>query len=165
MSFLPIVGAGLSAFGTLESGLYASQVSSNNAQIARQNADYTEKAGFAQAVNQSMKGAAAGARLKTELAANGVDVNTGSAADVETSQRAAATLDTENVLNNAELSAYGYTTQANNFEAQSQQDTEGAIFGAAGSLAEKASGLNWGKWGTTGPSDTDDTSIHWGTPL
>lgn len=143
---LSAIGAGVSAVGTLENGMYQGQVAQNNALIAKQNAQYATEAGQEQAAITSMKGAAKSASVKAGLAANGVDVNSGSAVDVEAGERETNELDTETVFNNAELQAYGYTTQANNDEAQAQQDQTGAIFGAAGSLLSNASSIG-GKWG------------------
>lgn len=154
--FLGTIGAVASGVGTLESGLYNGQVARNNAQIAGQNANYVEDAGFQQAENESLKSAATGGRIKAAQAANGIDVNTGSAVDVQAGQRGAGALDAETVLNNADLSAYGYRTQETNFEAQSQQDTTGGIYGAVGSFAEKASGINLSNWG--GGASGDPTS-------
>ena len=143
--FLALAGAGASAVGTLEAGSYQGEVASNNAKIATQNAAYAREAGQEQAAIASRKGAAQGAALKTGLAANGVDVNSGSAVDVEAGARETSKLDAETVLNNAELQAYGYTTQATNFKAQAKQDVIGSEFGAAGSLLGNASSIGW-KW-------------------
>ena len=65
-----------------------------------------------------MKSAAASGRLKAGQAANGVDVNSGSAVAVQSGQRKAGLLDTATVANNAELQAYGYRSQAAGFNAQ-----------------------------------------------
>ena len=143
--FLALAGAGVSAAGTFEAGNFSGEVARNNAIIAKQNADYARTAGAEQAAIASRKGAAQGAAIKSGLAANGVDVNTGSAADVEAGARETSKLDTETVINNAELQAYGYTTQATNFQAQAAQDQAGAVWGAAGSLLSNASGIG-GKW-------------------
>jgi undecaprenyl pyrophosphate synthase len=131
--------------------MYEGQVARNNATIAAQNADYSRQAGQQQATITSMKGAAKGADIKTGLAAHGVDVNTGSALDVEAGQRETNELDTETVLNNADLQAYGYTTQAVNDKAQAQQDEVGGILGAAGTLVGSASSLGL-KWNSGGSS-------------
>lgn len=154
-----VVGAGVSAGGAVETGQananaanYRAQVASNNSVIAKQNADYAIEAGMVAGETQSLKGAAAGGTLKSRQAASGVDVNSGSAVDVRTSQREAATLDTETVMNNAELQAYGYGVQATSYKAESQLDTltadqatTGADIGAAGSLLSNASSLGF-KW-------------------
>ncbi len=154
-----LVGAGISAYGTIEQGQatsnaasYQAAVAKNNQIIANQNASYAEQAGEAQATATSLKGAATGAKIKAAQAANGIDVNTGSAVDVQASQREVSQLDTETVLNNAELQAYGYRANATNFQAEAgleQQKAEqapiGADLGAAGNLLSSASSIG-GKW-------------------
>ena len=51
---------------------------------------------------RAFKGAAEGAKVKTAQAANNVDVNIGSAVNVQASERETNVLNTETVLNNAE---------------------------------------------------------------
>ena len=164
MAFLPalgIAGAAISAGGTILGGIasgnaasYQATVARNNAVIANQNAAYATAAGQQQAEQQGLKGAAAVGRIKASQAANGVDVNTGSAVDVQKSQAEESQLDTETVLNNAELQAYGYRSQATNFTAQAgleQTQAEeapiGAGLAAGGGLLSSASsvGTNWVK--------------------
>ena len=173
MTVLAAASAGLNAIGTLESGAaaknaadYQAQVAANNAVIAEQNAEYATKAGQAAAENQSRKGAAQGGQIKVAQAAGGIDVNSGSAEDVQIGQREVNQLDTETVLSNAQLHAYGYRSQAANFKAESQLDTmkgdqaEEASYMKAGSdLLSSASGIS-GKW--TGGSGGIGNSIFGG---
>lgn len=162
---LGLVGAGASALGTIESGEatahaanYQAQVAANNAVIESQNATYAVAAGQQQAANESLKGAATGGKIKTAQAANNIDVNTGSAVNVRKSNAETSELDTETVLNNAELAAYGYRSQATGFTSQSGLETAtaeqapiGADIGAGGSLLSNASSLGF-KWsGTQNP--------------
>jgi hypothetical protein len=160
-----VAGAGISAAGTLESGAatanaanFSAQVAQNNATIANQNATYATAAGQAAAAAKGMAGAAAGGKVKAAQAANGVDVNTGSAVAVQEGQRETSKLDTETVLNNAELQAYGYRSQATGFQAQAGLESEeaaqapiGADIGAAGGLLSGASGTAF-KWSQLGSS-------------
>ena len=60
----------------------------NNAIIAQQKATRARAAGQQQAQNQSLKNAAELGAIKTGLAANNIDVNSGSSVDLEASQRA-----------------------------------------------------------------------------
>jgi hypothetical protein len=153
---LGLVGGLVSAAGASATGNYEAQVARNNEIIANQNAQYAREAGMQAATNQSRAGAAKEAAVVGGLAASGVDINTGSAVDVIAGQRETNKLDTETVENKAELTAYGYTTQAVNYEAQARQDelsgqvgaTSGLISGI-GSLAGSASSLpfNWGGGG------------------
>lgn len=105
---------------------------------------------------QSLKGAAQGGKIKASQAANGIDVNTGSAVDVQTGAREANELDSETVLNNAQLSAYGYRSQQTGFTAEAGLDKnkaeEAPIAGdlnAAGGLLSSASSIG-GKFGGGG---------------
>lgn len=168
-----VAGAATSAGGMLMSGAaaqnasnYQAQVARNNAQIAQQNADYAIAAGQAKAATQSLKGAAIGGRIKTTQAASGIDVNSGSAVDVQESQREQEKLDTETTLHNATLQAYGFRTQATNFEAQAKLDELsgksaklGSEIGATGSLLSSASALGF-KWGGKGGSSA--SAGDWG---
>jgi hypothetical protein len=179
MAFLPAlalvagaVGAGVSAYGTAEAGKatanaanYNAQVARNNATIANQNADYAVAAGEESAATQSRKNAATSGKIKATQAASGVDVNTGSAVGVQESQRETGQLDSETVLNNAELQAYGYRSQATGFQATAGLETEeaeqapvGADLSAAGGLLGSASslGLKWSQLGNS-PSTTATT--------
>jgi DNA-binding helix-hairpin-helix protein with protein kinase domain len=156
---LAVAAAGVSAVGAVEGGIasknaadYQAQVAANNSQIANQNATYAMESGEAQAANQSRKGAANLGQIKVKQAASGVDVNSGSAVDVQAGQRETNQLDTETVLNNSELQAYGYRTQSTNFQAQSGLDTmqgeqaeEAGYLKAGGDLLSGASGVG-GKW-------------------
>jgi hypothetical protein len=162
-----ILGAGVSAVGAVaggeaasENASYQAQVAANNAIIATQNANYATEAGQTKAANESLKSAATGGEIKTALAANNIDVNSGSAAAVEKSQREEGELNAETTLNNAELQAYGYRSQATNYTAESglltseaAQAPIGADIGAAGSLLSNASGIGF-KWQNFGSSPT-----------
>lgn len=158
-----VAGAGASAGGSILGGEatgkaagYSAQVARNNAIIADQNAVYAEQAGAAKATTQGLKNAQTAGKIKAGQAAGGVDVNTGSAKAVQVGAREVGKLDTETVLNNSELQAYGYRSQATSDIAQSQLDEFtakeapiGADIGAAGSLLSSASSLGF-KWAGSG---------------
>ena len=148
-------GAVLGGIAQGEAASYQAKVAENNAQIAKQNATYALQAGEAKQQQAGLKDAEEGGAIKTAFAANNVDVNTGSAKDVEAAQSERGNLDQETIANNAELQAYGYHTQETGFEAQAGLDRAtaaeapiGAAIGATGSLLSGASaigfkGLNW----------------------
>lgn len=158
-----VIGGGITAAGQLEAGqatanaaTYRAQVARNNTDISNQNAVYAEQAGQAKATAQAMKGAQVAGKIKAGQGASGVDVNSGSNVAVQAGQREVAKLDTETVLNNAQLEAYGYRTRATSDEAQAgleqltaEQAPVGAEIGAAGSLLSSASSLGY-KWSTGG---------------
>ena len=125
-----LASAGIGAYGAISSGVaqeqsarYNAEVALNNASIAKQNANLAGQAGEAQAEQSSMKTRAQVGAIKTAQAANGVDVNSGSAVDVRSSAAALGELNAINIRSNAARTAYGYQTQAGNFQAQSQLDT------------------------------------------
>jgi hypothetical protein len=127
-------------------------VATNNAATARNNATYAEESDRAQAEAVSLKGAATMGKIKTGQAASGIDVNTGSASNVQASELQVSKLDTAQTQANADLQAYGYRTQAAGYTAQSQleeaearQAPIGADLAAAGGILATASslGLKW----------------------
>jgi hypothetical protein len=160
-----VAGAGVSGFGTFLGGRsaaaaanYSAQVAANNAIIANQNATYASQAGEAQADIAARKGAAVSGKVKAGQAASGIDVNTGSALDVQAGQRETSKLEAETVLNNAELQAYGYRSQATGYTAQAglekmeaAQAPVGADIATIGGVLSSASSLgsSWAKFGTT----------------
>lgn len=160
---MALAGAGVSAVGTIASGeanqasaAYQATVAQNNAVIANQNAVQAEQAGNAAAQNQSLKGAAALGKVKANQAASGIDVNTGSAVNVQVGEREANQFSTENVFHNDLLQAYGYRVNAENATAESQLDTAkseeavpAAALSATGGLLSSAASVG-GKW--SGPA-------------
>lgn len=137
MSWAPIA---LSAAGTLvgtmgalragdsakKLGQYEAQIARNNAIVAEQNADYAIKAGMTRAQAKGLEGAATTGRIRAAVAARGIDVNKGTAADVQESARELAQLDTETTLHHGYLEAYGYRTQAANLVEQAKLDEAAA---------------------------------------
>jgi hypothetical protein len=150
---LALVGVGLSAAGTLGSGIaaggaagYQAQVAKNNAQIAAQNELHAAQAGAVQTENAGLKARSQLANVRAAIGANNLDVNSGSAADVQQSQRELGFLDTATVANNAAQEVYGYGAQKESFQAQANLlDTEsvldpiGGVVGAAGTLLSNPS--------------------------
>src|SRR5437667_4975506 len=89
-----VIGTGIGAIGAIQSSRaqaaaanYQSQVAANNAQIAQQNAALAAQTGQAKAEATGLRNREAIAAATAAIAANGVDVNTGSALDVRTTQR------------------------------------------------------------------------------
>jgi hypothetical protein len=169
---LGAVGAGVGAAGTLFSGLATSQnasyqaaVAQMNAQIANQNAARAVAAGQQQATVVSQKGAAELGQVVAGLAANNIDVNSGSAVRVEKGTREESQLSSETALTNAELQAYGYKTQAAGDVAQAGLETAeaeeapiGAGLAAGGGLLSNISSIGFKfsnpNWYQTGGSSS-----------
>ena len=156
---LPVIGAVTTAASTVMSGIatsnaasYQAQIAENNAEVARNNATYALEAGGAKTQQAGLQAAEHAGEVKTALAANNVDVNTGSAVEVEAGTRAKGAYNEYAIANNADLTAYGYRTQADSFDASAQLDKAtaeeapiGAGLGAAGSLLSNSSALS-SKW-------------------
>jgi hypothetical protein len=120
-------------------------VARNNATIATQNATYAEQAGVAKSEDAGQRAASQLGAVRAGIAANNVDVNSGSALTVQESQRGSGQLSQESTINDALLQAYGFRTQATADTAQAALDTSEAasaipasLLSAAGSLAKAA---------------------------
>jgi len=171
-------GQAFQATAAGEASAYQAQVATNNAIIAGYNATEAEQAGQTQAFVTGQQAAATGGRIKAAQAANGIDVNSGSAVKVQQGAREAGTLNQETVLSNAELQAYGYRTQGTAFTEQAGLETmeaneapiaaglatagagyaaAGAEEGAVGSLLASAGGIGFKLGGPT-PGSTGSSS-------
>ncbi len=150
-----VIGGGVSAFGAYSKGQsegmsadYASAVARNNAITAENNAKYALAAGDVQSENQQMKTKAVLGTQKAAQAANGIDVNSGTAVDVRRSTAELGHLDALTILNNASNKAAGYRAQGANFTAEAElQSMKGdtsrmaGYIGAGSSLISGASGV------------------------
>ena len=178
-----VLGAGTSAVGSIKAGqarsqsdqanaasqYYQAQVARNNAKVARQNAVNELLAGEERTVRKSQEGAVKMGQLKAVQGASGVDMGSQSSVDTQVSQRELDQLDTETVMHNSQVRAYGYKAQAENFEAQGDlyqaggarysqaaaYDPTAGYLEAGGTLLSRASTLPWkfgGNGETTGTS-------------
>lgn len=126
MAFLAPVAGIISAAGAVRTASanaraakYQAQIAENNAKIAEQHAQYALQEGEANAQQESLKAGARNSSVRAAMASNGVDVNTGSAVDVQASSAALGRLSTENVIHDARLRSAGYEEQARDLRAQS----------------------------------------------
>jgi hypothetical protein len=152
-----------------QNAAYQAAVARNNEIIANQQAEHETQVGVEQASRKAQEGAAKMAATRAAIGASGVDVNTGSAKDVQVSERELNKLDAETVLSNAQEKAYGYRSNAANFGAQAGlygrqagqysneagYDTTAGYLKAGGTLLAGASVLpsKWFSGSTTGTED------------
>ena len=143
-----LAGGAVSGAGALYGGFSHAAQASYMAEVAKRNADYAMQAGQAEAQAVSLKNASRLGKITTQQAAGNVDVNTGSAVKVRASQREVGQLDTETVLNNAALKAWGYRTQAALEENVAQEapiagglEATGDMLSAASSVGTKWAGM------------------------
>ncbi len=117
-------GSATSAIGSLTTGnanaqaaQYQAAVARNNQIVADQNAAYAEKSGQSQeAVSRQRTASTIGAQ-RAQMAANGIDIGSGSALNLQTGTAKIGELDALTIRNNAARAAYGYRVQGSDFGA------------------------------------------------
>jgi hypothetical protein len=174
-----ILGGLTSAIGSIFSGMsqekmynYQAGVARLNAQIARQNATYALNVGEQQAQKYGLTAAQRQGQIKVSQAASGLDVNSGSAKEVQQSQKELTSLDLTQIRSDAAKTAYNYEVQGVQYGAQAGVDTmagrnamsaglisaESSILGTAGSVASQwLRGSQLGMWG--GPSGASNQPL------
>lgn len=127
---------------------YQAQVARNNAQIADQNAFWAEQSGAAKETAMGMRTRATTGKMRAAMGASGVDVGTGSSADVLDSAAALGELDALTIRSNTAREVYGYkvakdsmTAEATLHERESDYSQLGSYLGAGGSLLSSASSV------------------------
>ena len=115
--------------------MYQAGIAQLNERIALQNRDYALAAGETEAGMYGMKARQQGGAIKAGQAASGLDVNSGSAVDVQRSQKQVADMDMAQIRNNAARAAYGYAVESKNQKAQ------GAMYTAASRNSTEAAAL------------------------
>lgn len=134
----------LGAVQSYEQGKYLNKVAKTNAGISERAGRDAVKRGDIDADEQRQQtGQLIGAQ-RTAFAANGVDVNSGSAGQVQNDAAALGELDALTLVNNAAREAYGYQVQAMDqrqqgklAKYQGKMDAIGSILGGA----EKAASM------------------------
>lgn len=173
------LGAGAGALGAVTTGganadaaQYQAAVARNNQIIAEQNAQYATKAGDSQEANLRQKTAQTIGMQRAQMAANGVDIGSGSPLRLQEDTAKIGELDALTIRNNAARAAYGYRVQGSDFgsnaalldkQAANARTAGGigafsSIVGGAGSVADK-----WLRWRqpTSGAQFQSDASGTW----
>lgn len=124
-----VIGAGLTAYGASEqadaqkkASNYQAEVAANNAKIAgyQRSAELQQGEDLAQ---QSMtQRAQMLSKQRAALAANGVDLSSGSAIDLMASTEFLGAQDVNQIQSNAARKAWGYDVDGSNYKAQSNLD-------------------------------------------
>lgn len=148
MQAFQALGGASTAYGQLQQGKAESNANLFNAQVAAQNADIaTQKQQWAgelgdQAASTSqMKTAAMVGSIKAQQGASGIEVGTGSNANVVTSAREIGMLDAMTIRSNAAREAYGYATEAYSHKAEEALDRYAAKNNIAASKIKATSTL------------------------
>ena len=134
-SIMGAVGADFSADASSEAYKYKAGIALMNQRISKQNAAWAREAGDINAEMSGIKSRQQIGGTKVHQAASGLDVNTGTAAQVREDQGAVAKFDQDMIRYDASKTAYGYEAKAAADEAEAQMDM------AASSNAKKAGKL------------------------
>ena len=135
-------GVGKKQEAEAQSQMYAYQakVAQINADLDKQNADFAINKGEQQAVIAGLSGAQELAKIKVGQAASGFDINTGSAAEVQASQRQITGMNMDQIRANASKVAYDYNVKSVEDLNQAGLDTFASINASqAGDIAMAAS--------------------------
>ncbi len=130
-----LAGGILGAAGAEKSGAaqqqmynYQAQVAKINSQIDLQNADYARGVGEVQARQYGMKEAQVLGQIRANQGASNIDVNSGSAAAVQDSERKIGRMDTTQIRANAAKTAYDFDVKSTMDLNQSTLDVMGGQY-------------------------------------
>lgn len=161
---LAITAAAVTAAGQIQGGIYQSQMSRYQAQVAEQNKQLTREAA-ADAIVQGQEqqrqlGREVAGRVgaqEARMAGNNVDITTGSAARVISDTRmigaedsAALSENTRRRVKGMQIDAWNYESEKRAAKAEGKQAIVGAAFGAASTLLGGATQYSKFKAGRSG---------------
>lgn len=157
MSMIGAIGIGASAaggifqaFGASKQGQaqqqmydYQAAIATMRSNVDKQNAEYATQQGEQQAQQYGMQAGQRQGQIVAAEGASGLNVNAGSAKQVQTSQATVTALDLDTIRSNAAKTAYNFNTQAVYDKAQAGVDVmAGADAARAGSINAGASLLS-----------------------
>ena len=142
------VGLVMGAVGQVQQGKQAKATAKYNAAIESQRAADTEERGRNEEARIRREGEGAKGRQIAQLAANGIEISTGSASDLIADTAMMTELDALTVRSNTEREAAGLRSSSESLLAQGSNAQSNANFGAAGSLISGAASVNsqWTKY-------------------
>lgn len=117
---------------------YAAAADANNKTLADKAALDAKAAGDQQEVAAAAQASALIGRQRAVFAQNGVMVDSGSALDITSDTAATGQLDLLNIRHNADMNAFGFSTQAVNFGNAFNVDTGNASYYKAGGQSAQA---------------------------
>jgi hypothetical protein len=124
-----LASAGLTAYSASQQAdaqkkatAYQAQVAANNAKIAGYQRSAALQQGEQEAQQSMLQRAQMLGKQRAALAANGVDLNSGSAIDLLASTEFLGEQDVNQIQNNAVRKAWGYEVEGSNYQAQSNLD-------------------------------------------
>lgn len=154
-------GSGISAIGALMGGQSASRLYQYRAAIALQNRDYALATGELQAQRYGMQARQRMGALRAGIGAQGIDIGSGSKANVTSSQQTVTDIDLAQIRNNAARKAYDYTVEATGDEMASTEAVRAGKIKALGSLVSGAGSVasKWYQGGSVGLNSGGDETL------
>lgn len=134
-----VLGARRAAGAAKAQGNYAGAVDDRDAQFADQQAADALDRGNTAALRAGGRSAQLAGAQRAGYAAQGLNVNTGSAADVQADSRALGALDALTIQNNARREAWGYQVQGADYRARGQL---ARMAGSNEAAADNAKGIS-----------------------
>jgi hypothetical protein len=131
-----IVTANRQAYAAKAMGEYESKIDLQNASLSDQQAQDALQRGQIEESRQRLQTRQTIGASRAAQAASGVDVSSGSAADVQASEAGLGELDALTIRNNAQREAWGYTVQGINDRQQAKLAQFGGEQAAAGYRAQ-----------------------------
>lgn len=129
-----VIGGAVSAYGQNQAGKYAAAVAAQNAKNSDTLAGQTEQIGLQDELRARMQIRQILGKQRATAAANGLDVNTGSALDIMAETAGIGETDATMVRANAYRDAWGYRTQGANYRAEGAMARSAGRYGAASTL-------------------------------
>ncbi|WP_192956071.1 hypothetical protein [Klebsiella pneumoniae] len=124
----------MQAYSQHQQGKYAQAVANQNADIAETQAQDAVNRGNIQAEEVRRRNRQAAGTQAATMGATGADLSSGTSLDIFGDTAQFGTLDALTTVNNAQREAYGYQTQAANYEAQASAAKSSGTIGAATTL-------------------------------
>jgi len=138
MALIPVaiglVGGMMQAQGQTQNADFQSGMMKQNADFKLRTADETINAGNTSADWQRVRAGQAVGTQRSAQAANGIDVNSGSAAQLQDDTAMLGELDALTIQNNAAREAYGYRVQAKQDILNASQTVQNGKTAATGSI-------------------------------
>lgn len=150
------MGTAASAYGKLRAGADTKGIYDQNASFAERQAQDAEQRGEIDAGRMRRKTEQVIGAQRTSLAAQGVDVNRGSALDVQADAAYLGELDALTIKNNAAKEAWGFRVQAADYKNRGKIAKREGEFGAFTTVLGSAGSMMLAKYG--GSTTTPKTS-------
>ncbi len=140
--FSGLASAAIGAYFSGQAAKYQAKIADTNARIAELSAQSSLYAGQKEVGRMTLRAGQLKGTQRATMAANGVALGVGNAAEIEASTDLMKEIDKQTIEANAVRGAFGYRTQAVNYQNEAtMKRTVSPIGMAAGSLRENASGV------------------------